>query len=651
MCATAAIQFQQVNPDELKMASEPLAPGAQAIILYREVNRDDFGGHSHGGMQVSMFNSIERKEDDYRRIKILTEEGRKYADVEIPMMAGYQNIVNIAARTIRPDGSTVNFDGKVFDKTVYKRKGLKYRAKAFTLSDVQVGSIIEYSYTVMFEGGFLWNSDWDVSDELFQKRAKFSLKPFQAQNAQLSLRWVQHLAPGMPEPHEDGDGVVRLEVQNVPAFQTEDYMPLEKEYRSRVAFIYGFDAVETDANRFWQKVYKRRSNELESFISKRGAVEQAVAQTTASGDSPEVKARKLYARALQLRNTTYEVQKTEEQKKRENEKQVSSADDVLNFGYGTESQLNWLYLAMLRAARLEAYGMALSSRRESSFDPQAMNARDLDGTAVVAKLDGKDVYLNPGARFVPFGFLKWDQTGVRGLRLGKDGGNWIQTPVPDASASQIQRNAVFKLSDEGDLVGEVTVSYTGLEGFKRRAEEGNNDDVAKKAFLEDELRRYIATASEVTLSNSPDWADSSSPLTAKFNVKISGWILRGGKMAFMPLGIFGASEKQLFIRATRTYPIYFDYPYEQLDDISIGLPAGWEINSLPQTRKEEYPILAYGFNAENRDGRLHLTRKLDINTVSLEVRYYRALQAFFQGVRSGDEEKVSLKVGTTVGSR
>ena len=52
------------------MTGEPKAPGAPAIILYREVNRDDRGKTAH--------------EDVYFRIKILTEEGRKYADIEIP---------------------------------------------------------------------------------------------------------------------------------------------------------------------------------------------------------------------------------------------------------------------------------------------------------------------------------------------------------------------------------------------------------------------------------------------------------------------------------------------------------------------------------------------------------------------------------------
>ena len=61
-----------VSPEELKMTSEPKAPGAPAIYLYRQVDRDD---------------NIPR-ERDYARIKILTEEGRKYADIEIPFLKG-----------------------------------------------------------------------------------------------------------------------------------------------------------------------------------------------------------------------------------------------------------------------------------------------------------------------------------------------------------------------------------------------------------------------------------------------------------------------------------------------------------------------------------------------------------------------------------
>ena len=54
--------------------------------------------------------------------------------------------MDIHARTIHPDGSIVNFDGKIVEKTTAKANGLQYVAKTFTLPDVRPGSIIEYRY-------------------------------------------------------------------------------------------------------------------------------------------------------------------------------------------------------------------------------------------------------------------------------------------------------------------------------------------------------------------------------------------------------------------------------------------------------------------------------------------------------------------------
>ena len=162
--ARAGIGFQPVSPDELKMTSEPLAPGAPAIILYRQVDRDD--------------NSYTSHEDNYFRIKILTEEGRKHADIEIPFFKGNEDVVNVRGRTIRPDGSIVDFEGKVFEKQLVKGKfegtGAKILAKTFTLPDVHVGGIIEYFYTVDLKEHYIFDSHWILSDELFTKKACFS---------------------------------------------------------------------------------------------------------------------------------------------------------------------------------------------------------------------------------------------------------------------------------------------------------------------------------------------------------------------------------------------------------------------------------------------------------------------------------------------
>jgi len=83
-------------------------------------------------------------------------------------------------------------------------------------------------------------------------------------------------------------------------------------------------------------------------------MEQAVQQTVGAGDSPETRLQKIYARVQQLRNTSYEKEKTEQEQKRDKEKEVTNVEEVWKRGYGTGRQITWLFLGMARAAGLEA---------------------------------------------------------------------------------------------------------------------------------------------------------------------------------------------------------------------------------------------------------------------------------------------------------
>jgi len=630
--ARAGVAFQPVSPDELKMTSEPLAPGAPAIILYRQVDRDDNAHTTH--------------EDNYLRIKILTEEGRKHADVEIRFLKENQEVVNVRARTIRPDGSIVNFEGKVFEKELVKGRGVKVLAKTFTLPDVQVGGIIEYFYTVDFVKEFeLYNSNWILSDELFTKKARFSLKPYTSTRNTFVLRWSwQGLPPGA-EVKEGTDTIVRMEANNIPAFQTEDYMPPVNELKSRVDFVYEQIMAAKDQTTFWRDFGKKRNGELESFVGKRNAMEQAAQQIVSPNDSQDVKLRKIYDRVQQIRNTSYELRKTEQEEKREKEKPPANVEEVWKRGYGNGAQLTWLFLGLVRAAGFEAYGCLVSGRRDYFFTPVTMQGEKLNSNAVLVKLNGKDLYFDPGGAFTPFGLLDWSETGVPGLRLDKDGGSWIQTTLPKASESRIERVGKLKLSDTGDLEGKLTVTYVGLEAMYHRLEERHADDVARKKFLEERVTSQIGGSAEAELTNKPDWTSSETPLVAEFNLKIPGWASNAGKRVVVPAAIFTIGEKGVFEHANRVHPVYFEYPHEKADDLTIELPPGWRVSSVPPPQKQDGHIVVYSLNVEQGPGTLRLTRKLTIEILLLEQKYYTALRSFFQVVRTGDGEQIVLQPG------
>ncbi len=82
-------QFQEPTSEELKMTSDPAAPGAAAVYLYyEEIDNDPLH-----------YQSI------YARIKVLTDKGKDLATVDLPYLRSEYKITNISGRTIHPDGT------------------------------------------------------------------------------------------------------------------------------------------------------------------------------------------------------------------------------------------------------------------------------------------------------------------------------------------------------------------------------------------------------------------------------------------------------------------------------------------------------------------------------------------------------------------
>ena len=625
--ARAADEWLPITPEELQMKSEPKAPAAAAIYLYRQVDRDD-------GTPDELV---------YERIKVLTEEGRKYGNIEIPYIKDRESIRGVQARTIRPDGTIVDFDGTVYDRQIVKAQDQKLQARTFTLPNVEVGSIIEYRYRHLLRPGYVFDSRWVLSDDLFTLHAKFSLKPYEYYTLRWS--WPLGLPDGTNEPKKDGRAI-RLETFNVPAFTAEEYMPPPDVMKYRVEFIYeDQDSAQKDFAKYWKAFGKRKYSKVQSFVSDHRALAKSVAQTVQPGDSPEVKLRKLYAYVQSLRNLAYERARSEQEAQREKLADISDAEDALKRGYGSGIDLTWLFLGLAREAGFEADAVLLPTRDLSFFNPKLMNSNLLNSNAVVVKLDGRELYLDPGVPHTPFGMLPWFETAVNGMRLDKDGGTWVTTPLGTPAESLVERKAVLKLTTAGTLEGKVTTTYTGREAAARRLLERGEDDTDRRQFLEDELKRNVALGTRVKLTNSPDWDGSDAPLVAEYEFAVPGYAALAGRRALMAIGLFGEGEKHAFEHAARVQPLYFHYPYQHTDEISIELPLGWEMGSVPKPRTEDLKATLYKSTAEESHGSLRLKRELTMNLLLIEAKEYSKVRGFYQTIRAGDEDQVVVVPG------
>lgn len=184
--------------------------GSSAVILYLQDDRDDSPAAGNGSTETV-----------YYREKILTEEGKKHADIEIPYLKDYSKIEDIKARVVQADGAITIFDGKIYDKTIVKSKTLKILVRTFTIPNVQVGSIVEYRYKVHWTISALLDTAWRIQQELPLKHARFTLKPYTGLTTEpVHVAWNTVSMPAGYKPQYD-HGQYWLEVNDIPAMPDE----------------------------------------------------------------------------------------------------------------------------------------------------------------------------------------------------------------------------------------------------------------------------------------------------------------------------------------------------------------------------------------------------------------------------------------------
>src|SRR5215470_3487642 len=208
-------EWRPVDPADLAIKMSVVEPNADAEAIFWDIRIDD------GGENDLVLNH-------YVRIKIFTERGRdQYSKVDIPFLAGIK-IKDVAARTIKPDGSIVELaKDDIIEKTVVKANGVKLKSKSFAFPGIQPGAIIEYKWKEVIPNSSANNLRLQFQREIPVQAVTYRIKP--ASSERLDVRAFNM---DRPEFQKEKNGFSFATVTKMPAFHEEPMMPPEDSVRS-----------------------------------------------------------------------------------------------------------------------------------------------------------------------------------------------------------------------------------------------------------------------------------------------------------------------------------------------------------------------------------------------------------------------------------
>ena len=619
------------------MTSLAEVPGAPAVYLYKEQTAED---------SLRMWSY-------YVRLKVLTEGGKQYANVELPYVAGAAGwgVDSVAGRTIHSDGTITMFTGKPYDKVIQKQGGYggyTVKEKIFTLPAVEVGSILEYRYKLHYDDAYFSSPDWYIQSDLFTKSAHYMWRPTERDMVDNSdggklvntIAWMPILPKGAEIKQSRQSGaLLELDVHNVMPTPREEMAPPVETLSYRVMFYY---TPYRTPEEYWKNKGSSWSKMHDKFIGPGKLVRSTVEGLVGAGDTEEQKLRKIYGAVMALENTDFTREHSNNEDKAQGLKQINTTDDILARKRGSGDQLNDLFVAMVRAAGMKAYVMGVANRSERFFLGSYLSLRQLDDDIAIVPVGGKDMYFDPGQRYCSFGKLSWKHQLTGGVRQKEGGTELSGTMAEPFRDSHVQRLADLELDERGLATGKVTVISTGDPALHWRQEALRGDDTSLNADLRAEMESMLPGGMEVRVTNVENLSDPEKPLKVVYEVK-GGVGSSTGRRLVVPANLFETNTKSRFNKEKRELPLDFHYASFVQDAVRLKFPASLVVESSPAAGQEILNGMA-GFTVSSTKTPTTVTsyRNLTEGRVVIGAVEYGSIRSFYQKLEEKDADVVVL---------
>lgn len=628
-------EWKPIDPAQLAMKSPVVEKDADAEALFWEVRvADEVDG---GGARIVFRH--------YIRIKIFTERGKEaHSTVEI-RYGSRDKVTDIAARTIRPDGSILEVKkDAVFDRDLARQGSEKLKAKAFAMPGVEPGAIIEYRWREVRNDQISFYLRLSFQRNIPVHFVKYYIKPLT--DVPLGMRTLTFHTQSVPLVKEK-DGFFSTTLRNMPAFREEPRMP-PRDQVSAWMLLYYSDNDQTDTDKFWKDYGKEVYNDHKAGMRVNDDVRKAAAAAIGDASTPDQKLDRLVEFCRSKIKNAYDDALGLTEADRAKLKENNSPSDTLKRGIGTTYDISMLFAAMASASGFDARFARLSDRSDFFFDPKTPTRAFMRTYDIAVKVGDQWRFFDPGSRYVPIGMLSWHEEGVQALISDPKEPFFISTPISPPEKSLQKRSAALRLSEDGTLEGVVRIEYTGQFAIERKEYNDDDSPSQREETLREMIKERMSTAqvSQIQIENV---TDPVKPFIYSFHIKVPGYAQRTGKRLFLQPAFFQHGVGPMFPTSERRYPIYFHYPWSESDSVLIALPEGYSVDSgdapgpfnVQQVGSYEPKL---GLTQDGRTIEYHRDFKFCANNVLLlPTASYPNLKQIFDVLHERDNHTLSLK--------
>ncbi|WP_124981796.1 DUF3857 domain-containing protein [Nonlabens xiamenensis] len=587
------------------------------------------------------------------RIKINSEKGLEYATHQVRL---YNKNNRTKEKMTGLKGATYTMvDGKV-KKTKLRRSGTfeedlddVWKQESFTMPNVNIGSIVEYEYTIRSPFPSIDDIDlqytipianlhvkvemleYYVYNVMFNPRANY-LPSFDKTSGNQTFFVGNGAQTGAASNRTARNEILSLDTNNVPALTPEPMSGSLENYRAKMI-------IELSGSRFPQEPY-------ENFASSWEDVSKKILDHPNFGD--QLKNTRFFRDELEA--LLYGV--TSDQEKMmviyEMVKSKIKWDgyygkfarkgikEAYKEGAGNVADINLFLIAAFKEAGLTSYPVLLSSK---SHGIPLFPTQDGFNYVIASVQSEKGLILldatepNAAPNLLPVRALNWQG------RVIKEGGqsSWVSLMSENPTKELIMMN----LSLDDDLVakGAVQRRQTDYRAYHTRNETSGQKDKLKKMLVDDAQNLNI---SDLKVDG---YETKSSPITFKYNLTYKDAAEKIGDKIYLTPLLFEANDENPFKKKERNLPVDLRYPFLTKTIVNIDIPEGYEVESLPESKKLVFGdnIGSYSYYTSLTPGAVNIRAEFEMTQSLVMPDLYPSWREFFISIVDLDAEKIVLK--------
>lgn len=628
-----SFEFLKPTVSELQMNEYSKDREAEALVIY-DKGVTKFRINSDYSRSVVFTRST--------KIKIISEAGLEYAEIEIPVYRHdniYETVEKIEAYAYNFENNSIRRT-KLNNDQVYEEKvnDFWYRIK-FAIPNVKSGTVIEYKYSHISQSKFTL-PDWEFQNEIPTLYSEYVLyvNPFfeyifLLQGASKFDTYTTEESAGLPVqygPTKYKEMINTFIMKDLPAFRDEEFISSKDDYIIKLHFqlaaysdVYGGRA---EIITTWPKLCDDllKDQEFGKYIkSSAKQAKKLFSYDKLTGLSDEEK----FNEIIQFVKSNFNW----------NEYRgyfaSKSPGKFVSEKTGSAADINLFLCGMLLEAGLDARPVLISTRDHGKIRYDYPFAHFFNYVLVLVDLNGKNRLADATDSFCPDYLIPVNCINDRGLIIEKGSESWT-TLTSDISSIR-KYSFDIKLSPDIDSVlCNMKINSTNYEAMQLRKVYEN-----KQQEFENYLReRNLYPIGTINVRN---YKDVNQPFDLK--VKIEAPLERiGNKIYIAPFFEEPVSENPLK-QKTRSYPIDMTYAKTKFFTSQIQIPEGYEVEYIPKDLILEGTLVKIEYRVTSIDDEnLMVAGYYKFNKAIYDAEDYLNLKYYFGQIVKKFNERIVL---------